>query len=154
MAIGDPSGAMIGHGSRVQIGSTLGGSPEGNPFAELEEITNITAPSSTIDMVDVSTMQSVNAIREFVPGLTDPGEMSFEMNFVPNSNSDNILQALRNEPPATRKRQLRIIFPNSIMWQFEGLLMTYEPTAPTDDKMTASVSFKVTGLVTRTVFTG
>src|SRR5262245_29035638 len=155
MAIGDPSGAMIGHGSRVQIASlAYSASPETGLYSDLEEVFNITAPSSTVDMVDVSNMQSVNAIREFVPGLTDPGEMSFEMNFIPNSNSDNLLLNLRNEPPSQRKRNMRIIFPNLIMWQFEALLMTYEPVAPTDDKMTASVSFKVTGTLLRTVYTG
>lgn len=153
MAIGDPSGAMIGYGSRFQIYSGFGGSPQAD-WSDLGEVFNITAPSSNVDMVDVTHMQSPGARREFVPGLTDPGEASFEMNFIPNSDGDNIIAALLDESPSTRKRNCRIIFPNSVMWTFEALLMTYEPTAPTDDKMTANVSFKVTGVVTRSIYTG
>jgi predicted secreted protein len=153
MAIGDPSQAMIGYGSRFQIYSGLLGSPAAD-WTDLGEVYNITAPSSTVDMVDVTHMQSPGGRREFVPGLIDPGECSFEMNFIPGSDGDLILLAILDQEPSERVRNCRIVFPNDVMWTFQANLMTYEPSAPTDDKMTANVSFKVTGLVTRSVFTG
>lgn len=141
------SGAMIGYGSSFWIGSTAVAATA--VFTELAEITNITYPSANTDMVDVTHMQSPDGRREFVPGLIDPGECSFEMNFIPGSVADEVLNELLDTAPATRARQCRIIAPNGASRQFLGLLMTYEPSAPTDDKMTASVSFRVSGVVVR-----
>jgi hypothetical protein len=93
-------------------------------------------------MVDATHMQSPNGDREFIIGLNDPGEASFEMNFIPGSAADLKIQSIK----AGRARvKCRITFPNGVTWTFSGLLMTYEPAVPTDDKMTASVSWKVSG---------
>lgn len=139
------SQAMIGYGSHFHIFQTED-SPE--DWLDLGEVTNITPPSSTTDMIDVTHMQSPGGRREFVPGLIDPGECSFEMNYIPGSAGDLYLLGLFDLAPSQRKRRCRIIYPNLVTHTFEALLMTYEPSVPTDDKMTASVGFKVTGTVT------
>lgn len=139
------SQAMIGYGSHFHIFQT-DDSP--NDWVDLGEVFNITPPSSTVDMIDVTHMQSPNSTREFVPGLTDPGECSFSMNYIPGSVGDLLLVALLAVAPSTRKRWCRIIYPNGVLHDFEALVMTYAPSVPTDDKMTAEVSFKVTGLIT------
>lgn len=140
------SQAMIGYGCKFEIGENAD-SPSN--FTELGEVTNITFPSATTDMVDVTHMQSPGGIREFVPGLIDPGECSFEMNFVPGSTAENTLNAILALAPSLRVRFCRITTPNSYYYEFLALLMTFEKTAPTDDKMTATVTFKVTGPVNR-----
>ncbi|WP_447411788.1 phage tail tube protein, partial [Clostridium perfringens] len=61
-------------------------------FVDVGEVTSITPPSDTDDMVDATHTQSPNRTREFIAGLTDPGECSFEMNFVPGSPSDILIQ--------------------------------------------------------------
>ena len=38
---------------------------------------------------------------------------------------------------------------DAVVHTFDANLMTYEPSVPTDDKMTATVTFRVTGVVTR-----
>lgn len=142
------SQAMIGYGSHFHIFQTED-SP--NDWLDLGEVTNITPPSSTTDMIDVTHMQSPGGRREFVPGLIDPGECSFEMNYVPGSAGDLYLLALFDLAPALRKRRCRIIYPNQVTHTFEALIQTYEPSVPTEDKMSATVTFKVTGLVERGV---
>ena len=142
------SAAMIGYGSSFAIGST--DTIATSTFSELGEVFNITPPSATTDMIDVTHMQSPGGRREFVPGLIDPGECSFEMNYVPGSASDEALNDLLDTAPADRARQCRITYPNGATHTFLGLLMTYEPSAPTDDKMVASVSFRTSGEVVRT----
>jgi hypothetical protein len=142
------SQAMIGYGSHFHIFQTAD-SP--NDWVDLGEVTNITPPSATTDMIDVTHMQSPDGRREFVPGLIDPGECSFEMNYIPGSVGDLLLLGLLDLPPSQRKRWCRIIYPNGVLHDFEALIQAYEPTIPTDDKMTASVTFKVTGAITRGV---
>ncbi|MGF7161286.1 hypothetical protein FHS85_002921 [Rhodoligotrophos appendicifer] len=128
----------IGYGSTFAIGD--GGSPE--VFTALAEVYDITPPSDTLDVIDATHMTSPNATREFILGLSDPGECSFEMNFIPGSDADAAIQAVK---VARQRVNCRITFPNNVTWTFSGILTGYEPAVPTEDKMTATVTFKVTG---------
>ncbi|AHK42211.1 putative major tail protein V [Ensifer adhaerens OV14] len=134
--------ASIGYGSFFHVSQD-----DGATWIELAEVFDITPPSDTVDVVDATHMQSPNRTREFISGLSDPGEASFEMNFVPGSASDAKIREIRT---AGSRVKCRITFPNSVKWIFSGLVTGYEPAVPTDDKMTATVTFKVTGSYTST----
>lgn len=140
-----PSGALLGYGSRMLLESL--DSP--SQFYDLGEVFNITPPSATADQIDVTHMQSPSRRREFISGLIDGGEASFEMNYIPGSMADDRLNAILDADPDERRRTWRIIYPNSIVHTFDAELTGYEPSVPTDDKMTATVTLKVTGVVTR-----
>jgi hypothetical protein len=97
---------------------------------------------------DVWHMQSPNRNREFISGLNDPGECSFDMNFIPgNSADDRMFELLSLPTGASRTRNCRISYPNGVTWSFSAELTGYEPTVPVDDKMTATATFKVTGSI-------
>lgn len=129
--------ARIGYGAKFSIDPAGGTS-----FTDLGEVFNITPPSDSIDVIDATHMQSPNGTREFILGLNDPGTASFEMNFVPGSASDDLIQQVR---AARAVVSCRITFPDTSTWTFDGILTGYEPAVPNEDKMTATVSFKVTG---------
>lgn len=136
------SQADIGYGSVFEI------EDDNSPglYVAMAEVVNITPPSMTVDQIDVTHMQSPNRRREFISGLVDGGEASFDMNFVPGSTSDDRLFALLNLPTGqSRRRNLRLSYPNGVTWSFAGELTGYEPAIPVDDKMSATVTFKVTG---------
>ena len=136
--------AMLGYGSVFQIQT------ENSPdvFVDMAEVSSITPPSATLDQVDVTHMTSPGRNREFISGLNDPGEVSFDMNFVPGSTSDDRLFELLNIPIGlTRQRLCRISFPNGVTRTFSAELTGYEPTVPVDDKMSATVTFKVSGSI-------
>lgn len=109
-------------------------------FAYLSELKDATPPSAETDQVEATHMQSPNRTREFVSGLTDSGEASFEMNYVPGSDSDKALIAAKG-----KRKWIRITFPNGVQILFIGSLQTYEKSAPLDDVMTATITFKVSG---------
>lgn len=140
-----PSEALLGYGSRVLLESL--DSPL--QFYDLGEVTSITPPSANADQIDTTHMQSPDRRREFISGLIDPGEFSFEMNYIPGSDGDNELNAILDADPDERRRNWRIIYPNNVVHTFAGELTGYEPSVPFDDKMTASVTIKVTGVVSR-----
>lgn len=129
--------AMIGYGSTFALKAT--GDVD---FVDLAEVTNITPPSDSIDVIDATHMASPNATREFILGLNDPGECSMEMNFIPGSAADTKIQAVRN---ARERVQGRITWPNRWTWTFDGIMTAYTPTAQAADKMSATLTFKVTG---------
>jgi hypothetical protein len=145
-AEGQSSNAMLGYGSYFRVANS-GDSP--TELMYLAEVSNITPPSATVDQVDVTHMQSPDRRREFIRGLIDGGEASFEMNFVPGSESDIILLDWLSTPyTEVSRRACQIIFPNGKYWNFNGELTGYEISSPTDDKMVATCTIKVTGAVT------
>jgi hypothetical protein len=136
------SDAMIGHGCRVYVETA--DSPNQSPpdYHELSEINNITPPQSESEDVDVTHMQSPNKVREFVGGLVDPGDAGFELNWVPGSDTDKILLALKRDQTIV---SWKFQWPNGTYWEFLGYVKTYNPSAETGDKMTAEVAIKVSG---------
>lgn len=134
------SNAMIGFGSDL-----LKGNADGPPetFTSLGvEITAITPPGMSRDAVDVTHMSSPNSTREFIAGLIDAGEFSIEFNFIP-ATSDAVLTALQ-----AAKANWQLLFANSIAWTFAAFCTGYTPTTPLGDKMSATATFKVSGLPT------
>jgi predicted secreted protein len=130
--------ARIGHGSQFYVGS------DDSPitWTAIAEITSITPPSVTRDIIDATHTGSADQWREHIPGLKDGGEVSCEMNFVPNSDSANILIAIQVDSFA---RDFKIAFPDATEWIFTAFCTGFEPDAPFDDKMTATATFKVSG---------
>jgi len=138
------SQALLGYGSQFEIVSDS--SPDA--YVPMAEIKSITPPSADVDQVEVTHMQSPNRYREFISGLIDGGEVSFEMNFIPGSTSDSRIFELLNLPVgASRRRACRISFPNGRTWFFDAEVTGYEPDVPFDDAMTATVTLKVSGPV-------
>ncbi|WP_439150832.1 phage tail tube protein [Sulfitobacter sp.] len=129
--------AIIGYGTTFAFGD--GADPE--VFTVLAEVTDITAPSDSVDIIEATHMSSPDRTKEFVAGLNDPGECSFDIHFIPGAGDDTVIQALRN---AGTKNNYQITWPNGRTWTFAAILTGYAPTAPVNDRMTATVTFKVT----------
>ncbi len=134
--------AAIGHGLTFELHN--GGSP--GALVAIAEVFDFTPPNETTDVVEATHFGSPDAMREFIAGLTDPGEISFEMNFVPGSASETAILAWKT---ARAAREACITFPNGWTWTFNAIFTGYEPAAPLDDKMTATVTAKVSGSVLR-----
>lgn len=128
--------ASLGYGSTLEL------APYETPtaFEFVAEVKNFTLPSDTTEQQDVTHMQSPNKTREFIDGFTDPGELGFEMNYVPGSRSDLLMVAAKG-----RRKRVRITFPNGVQVLFTGARQSYEKSAETEGAMTATASFKVSG---------
>lgn len=129
--------ARIGLGTQFKIGN--GAMPE--VFTTVAEVTSITPPGLSRDTIDATHTSSPNGYREFIAGLKDGGEVSLDLNFVPGSATTALLLA-EIEANAGNKQ---IVFPGGEIWSFQALCTGIEPTAPIDDKMAATVTYKVTG---------
>ena len=134
--------AKIGYGSKFSVWDSSLGTPA---FVDVAEVISITPPSTSVDTVDATHMGSSSATREFIAGLIDPGETSFEMNYVPGSSSETLLLAVLASRTPT---QCKITFPGSKTWTFTGIMTKLDTTAPLDGKMTSTATFKLTTSVT------
>lgn len=129
--------AKIGYGTLFKIGN--GASPE--VFTTVAEVTSITPPGMSRDAIDATHEESPDGWREFIGGLKDGGEVSLELNFVPGSATTILLMA-EIEANAGNKQ---IVFTTGEIFSFVALCTNFEPEAPLDDKMVASVTYKVSG---------
>jgi len=113
-------------------------------FVPVAEVTNLTGPGLSLDTIEVTHFESPDAFREFIPSLKDPGSISIDMNFLPsNLNQQKFLTDYLNRT----RRNFQVVWSDadSTTWQFGGYVVSFEPSAAIDDKLSASAEIKVTG---------
>lgn len=125
-------------GTQLKRGN--GASPE--TFTALANCTGITPPGISRETIDVTAHDSSTAFMEFLGGLKDGGEFSTDVNYNPGQH-DFLLADLDDTAP----RNYKIVFPDQLntTWSFTGILTGYEPDAPYDDKLSATLTWKVSG---------
>jgi predicted secreted protein len=129
---------LNGYGTLIKRGD--GATPE--VFTAIAQPTGITPPGLSRDTIDVSAHDSPDAWREFVGGMKDGGEVSMDVNYDP---SVHDVIAADFDDPAPRSYQ--IVFPDAdeTTWTFKAILTGFEPDAPYDGKLSASLTWKVSG---------
>lgn len=136
------SQAMTGLGIVIAMKATANATvytPIGEPF-------EITPPEQMDDEIEVTHFQSPDGVKEFIGGLTDPGECSFNINYVPDSPTEKMIL----DAKATRKpRGFKFTWPNGATWSFDLLIRGYQPTAPLNDRLTCQVTGRVSGSIVR-----
>ena len=131
--------AAIGHNSTFQ---RSGDGTSGGVFEAVAEVTSITPPSLARETVDVTDFASAERWREFIGALKDGGEVTLEVNFDPDSSDTTNWLADLNADTAG---YYKIVFPDATEWGFAALMTGFEAGVPLEDKMTASVTYKLTG---------
>ena len=131
-------------GTKLQLGD---GSPTTETFTDIAEITSISPPSLSKDTIETTTHNSVDRYKEFISGLRDAGEVSLDINYDPADATHNLLTGLLGEYEKDAPSNYKIIFPDSgtTTWSFAGILTSFEASAPIDDKLTASITIKISG---------
>lgn len=117
-----------------------GGSPEA--FTAIANCTNITPPGLSRNTYDATTHGSPDGWMEFVGGLKDGGEVSVDVNYDP-ADHDAFVEDFDDATP----RNYQIVFPDdlSTTWSFTAILTGFEPEAPHDGLLTATLTWKVSG---------
>jgi predicted secreted protein len=127
-----------GFGTKLKRGD--GETPE--VFTEIADVTSLSPPALSRETLDVTSHGSPNGWMEFLGGLKDPGEVSADINYQPVFHD-----ILVDDFDDTEPRNYQIVFPDAdaTTWAFGAILTGFEPDAPYDDKLAASLTFKVTG---------
>lgn len=127
-----------GFGTQLQRGD--GQSPE--VFTAIANVTSIKGPEIKRDTIDVTAHDSTDAWQEFIGGLKDAGEVSLDVNYDP-AKHDTLVADFDDESP----RNYKLVFPVSpaVEWSVQAILTEFSSEAPYDDKLAASLTFKVSG---------
>ena len=123
----------------------------GAAWAAIAEVNSITGPSKTRDFIDVTSLDSIGGFREFIAGFRDPGTVTLAMNFTAETYS-----VLNDDYEQEDHQYYMICLPDQAVTslEFAGLVTEVPLTIPTDDKVTADVTIKLTGKVYVTSGTG
>ena len=136
--------AKIGYGTTVSMDDDLGA------LTALEEVIAIGLPNSQVEDVEATHMTSPSRRREYIAGLIDDGEGTFEFNLVPGGATDLLIQEALDSGDA---RDYEVVIPDGAFGQqFAGqwIVKGYERNVPIDDRMTATMTVRFTGAVTIT----
>ncbi|MDX3550984.1 phage tail tube protein [Streptomyces europaeiscabiei] len=110
-------------------------------FTAIAKVTNVGGPEIERETYDVTAHDSLDGWREFIGGLKDGGEVSIEVNYDPRVHDDLVADFEDTEP-----RNYKITFPNGIgEWAVKLILTGFSQEAPVDDKLSAELTFKVSG---------
>jgi predicted secreted protein len=114
----------------------------GASFVVLAEVYEVTPPEVSVDQVEVTHFKSPGRSREYIAALSDNGTASASMNYVPNSATDQLIETLLTSGDTA---EMQITYPNGVTVTFDAFVASYSKAIPVADRMTADVSFKVTG---------
>ena len=116
----------------------------GSAWVAIAEINSITGPSMTRDTIDVTSLDSIGGFREFIAGFRDAGTVTLAMNF-----TRDTYEQMKADFESDTAQSYQIILPDSdqTSLEFLGLVTELPLTIPTDDKVTADVTIKLSGMV-------
>jgi predicted secreted protein len=116
-------------------------------FTTVAELIGLSGPGLSLDTVESTHTESTGANKEYIAGLKDAGEISADLNFLPANATHTGLIA---DQTARTLRNFQIVWPDTATttWSFSAYVTNYEPAAPLEDRMTASVSLKISGVPT------
>lgn len=135
------SSALSSQGMTIAVGDAA--SPE--VFTTINEVKSIDGPGGQTAEIDVTDLNSTG--KEYQLGLQDEGDITLDINYLPN---DTQHAQLRADRAAGTKRNYRITFTDSptTTWTFEGLVKGFSISNSVDSVTGASVTIRVTGSIT------
>ena len=132
------SDAISGVGTIIQkwvIGSSA--------WSTIAEVTNISGPGMTRDLIEVTSLDSTDGYREFIAGFRDGGNVVLSMNYT-RAGLDEFLADFESDVI----QNYEIILPDGTSLEFEGFVQEFPLTIPTDSQITMETTIKVSGKVT------
>ena len=135
--------AIASFNALIKIGD---GATPTEAFTTIAEVMDISGPSLTLNTAEVTSHDS-GGWKETIGTILEGGEVSFDINFVPTNATHSEGSGLIADMLARTVRNFQIVFPDSgsTTWEFAALVTGFEPGAPVDGALTASVTLEITG---------
>jgi len=115
------------------------------------QVVSLTGPGLSADVIDVTAHDSTSAWEEAVVGVLRSGEITMDIVWDPaDAFYKNAGTGLLADFVARASITLTLVFSDSATteWTFSAFVTGFEPSAPVDGFLGASVTFKLTGALT------
>ncbi len=103
-------------------------------------MSKISGPGIEGKWVDVTHLSSPSGWQEFIASLVDAGEIKLELNFV-KAQYNTALSWFRS----STVNYFKIVFSQASVFIFQGGLKSLGTETPKDDKISNTMTFKITG---------
>lgn len=130
--------------ANIGFKSILGYSQEGLAYTGALQVVDISGPDIDVAEVKVSNNDLVEPWHEKIPGMVDPGTLTFNCIYVKGGLA--ALAALL--PTAAQPRPIRywrVSYPDNSTWICQGFLKRLNTGAPLEDRETVDVTVCFTG---------
>jgi len=134
-------------GAKLSIGNG-DGPPE--TFSKIGNIQDITTPSATTDLIDVTDHDSADRRKEYLAGLTDSDEMTFTINWDPEDTVHDDVEGRVGENANFKLELNNKISSSGTTYAFNAVLRKFVGRAPINGQHTAEITLKPSGTVTKT----
>lgn len=108
-------------------------------FTPIGNITSLSPGGISRETLDVTAHDSPDQYMEFLGGLKDPGEVEFDVNLDP-----ALHFSLLDDFEAPAPINYQVAFPDGTTLAFGTILTGFDIDAPYDDKLSASITMKIT----------
>ncbi len=137
--------AYASYGSLLQMND--GGAP--GVYTTIAGVKDISGPATSRDLEEVTSHTSPDGFEEHVPTIKRSGEVTFDLNFLPDNAGHGTSTGLASKVHADNPTLFRLVFPrigtNGYRWAFEGFVTGFETSAPVGGIFGANVTIKITG---------
>lgn len=83
--------------------------------------------------------------KEYVGGLKDGGEVTFDVVYDPTGATHDGSTGLVALADSGEVKGWQVLWPGGVAWTFDGIVTKLEPKAPMADALTADVTIKISG---------
>lgn len=130
------SNAISGIGTIIQKWSI-----SSSAWTAIAEVTNISGPGMTRDLIEVTSLDSTGGWREFIAGFRDGGNVVLSMNYT-RAGLDEFFADFTSDVV----QNYEIVLPDGTSIEFEGFCQEFPlATIPTDSQITMETTIKVSG---------
>lgn len=138
------SAALSAFGTLLKLGD--GATPTEN-FTTIAELRTVSGPSIQADALDATTHNTPTPFRRFIAGLLDGGEISFEINFLPQDPSHSYSAGILKDVLNRARRNMQLVFPDSgnTTWVIPVIFTAFEMSSDPAEILMASITAKVSG---------
>lgn len=136
--------AISSFGTLLKIGDGAGT----EVFTTIAEVMDISGPGLAQGTAEVTPQTAANRARKYIATLIDGGEVSFDINYEPAGATHDQTTGLIKDMFDGTLRNFQLLFPDAATttWAFAAFITGFEPTAPVDGALTASVTLKLDGI--------
>jgi predicted secreted protein len=117
----------------------------GTAWVSVGEVINISGPTMSREIIDVTSLASIGGYKEFIAGFRDPGTLTFTMNF---TRAD--YETMKTDFESDTEKDYELILPDDDVTtlEFSGLVTELPLNLDPGSQITCNITIKVTGQVT------
>lgn len=124
------------------FGSKWSMSTDGTTFTDVADVTHVGVLAVKVDTIDTSSHDSANQWRTFIGGMKDGGELKMDVNYEPAAHGVLFAQVGADAP---LKHKITLSDAGAAVVAFDAIITGFQANAPYDDKLSASITLKVSG---------